>query len=55
MGAARNEKFLREATWVAADSYIKIVSIVEAEDLDREFEDNARATWSSSHDRSMRR
>ena len=28
---------------------------VEAEDLDREFEDNARAAWSSSHDRSMRR
>jgi hypothetical protein len=28
---------------------------VEAEDLDREFEDNARASWSSSNDRSMRR
>src|SRR6202789_2116193 len=28
---------------------------VEAEDLDREFEDNGRASWSSSDDRSLRR
>jgi hypothetical protein len=28
---------------------------VEAEDLDREFEDNSRASWSSSDDRSLRR
>ena len=28
---------------------------VEAEDLDREFEDNARSAWSLPHDRSMRR
>jgi hypothetical protein len=28
---------------------------VEAEDLNREFEDNARTSWSSPHDRSMRR
>jgi hypothetical protein len=28
---------------------------VEAEDLDREFEDNTRTAWSSPHDRSMRR
>ena len=28
---------------------------VEAEDLDREFEDNARSLWSSPHDRSLRR
>ena len=28
---------------------------VEAEDLGREFEDNARTSWSSHHDRSMRR
>ncbi|MDP9083602.1 MAG: hypothetical protein M3N50_07535 [Pseudomonadota bacterium] len=28
---------------------------VEAEDLDREFEDNARTAWSLPHDRSMRR
>src|SRR6201986_4104452 len=28
---------------------------VEAKDLDRDFEDNARAAWSSSHDRSLRR
>jgi hypothetical protein len=28
---------------------------VEAEDLDRDFEDNARAVWSSSDDRSLRR
>src|ERR1700753_1704333 len=28
---------------------------VEAEDLDREFEDNARTAWSIPHDRSMRR
>ena len=28
---------------------------VEAEDLDREFEDNARSLWSTAHDRSMRR
>src|ERR1700734_1581278 len=28
---------------------------VEAEDLDREVEDNGRASWSSSDDRSLRR
>jgi hypothetical protein len=28
---------------------------VEAEDLDREFEDNARSLWSTAHDRSLRR
>jgi hypothetical protein len=28
---------------------------VETEDLDREFEDNARTLWSTAHDRSMRR
>ncbi len=28
---------------------------VEVEDLDREFEDNARTAWSLPHDRSMRR
>ena len=28
---------------------------VEAEDLNREFEDNARTAWSLPHDRSMRR
>ena len=28
---------------------------MEAEDLDREFEDTARSLWSSPHDRSMRR
>jgi hypothetical protein len=28
---------------------------VEAEDLDREFEDNARTPWSSPDDRSLRR
>lgn len=28
---------------------------VEAEDLDREFEDTARTVWSSPHDRSLRR
>jgi hypothetical protein len=28
---------------------------VEAEDLGREFEDNARTAWSNPHDRSMRR
>jgi hypothetical protein len=28
---------------------------VEAEDLDRDFEDNARACWSTSQDRSLRR
>jgi uncharacterized protein DUF6763 len=28
---------------------------VEAEDLDREFEDNARGLWSSPNDRSLRR
>ena len=28
---------------------------VEAEDLDREFEDNARSAWSSHQDRSLRR
>jgi hypothetical protein len=28
---------------------------VEAEDLDREFEDNARTSWSDPHDRSLRR
>ena len=28
---------------------------VEAEDLDREFEDNVRSPWSASHDRSLRR
>jgi len=28
---------------------------VEAEDLGREFEDNARSAWSSPNDRSMRR
>jgi hypothetical protein len=28
---------------------------VEAEDLDREFEDNTRSLWSSPNDRSMRR
>ena len=28
---------------------------VEVEDLDRDFEDNARASWSTSQDRSLRR
>jgi hypothetical protein len=28
---------------------------VEAEDLDREFEDNARTAWSNPNDRSLRR
>jgi hypothetical protein len=28
---------------------------VEAEDLDREFEDNTRTAWSNHHDRSLRR
>jgi len=28
---------------------------VETEDLDREFEDNARTAWSDPHDRSLRR
>ena len=28
---------------------------VESEDLDREFEDNARTAWSSHQDRSLRR
>ena len=28
---------------------------VEAEDLDREFEDNTRTAWSDPHDRSLRR
>ena len=28
---------------------------VEAEDLDREFEDNARSLWSTPHDRTLRR
>jgi hypothetical protein len=28
---------------------------MEAEDLDREFEDNVRSAWSSPQDRSMRR
>jgi len=28
---------------------------VEAEDLDREFEDNTRTAWSNSQDRSLRR
>jgi len=28
---------------------------VEAEDLDREFEDNARTAWSNPEDRSLRR
>jgi len=27
---------------------------VEAEDLDREFEDNARTVWSTPNDRSLR-
>ena len=28
---------------------------MEAEDLDREFEDNTRTLWSTPHDRSLRR